>query len=149
MSWDVSLFKGPAGMKAISDLPRDYEVLTFDRAVAIAKISALFPGTVDFSNPSWGTVIGDGWSMEVNIGDNDVCSSMMLHIRGGGDPVTAALKIADALELTPIDCSSGDILTLEDNCFSKWRDYRDQVVVQSSPRSIFDRIAVWFRGGNT
>lgn len=146
MSWDVFLFQAPQGLRSISEMPNDYQPPKFERSRAVAVISALFPDGAEFSDPTWGHISGDGWSMEVSAGQDEASDGIMLHIRGGGDPVTAALAIANELGLLAIDCSSGEILTLENNCFNQWRAYRDQVIAASREPSLLERVRGWFRG---
>ena len=38
---------------------------------------------VDFSDPSWGVVDTDDFSIEIDIGSEPIVRSLMLHVRGG------------------------------------------------------------------
>jgi hypothetical protein len=147
LSWDVILVGAPARVRSTADFPKDYDPPRFERATAIARITELFPNAVDFSNPSWGVIDGDGWSMEVNIGKEETTQSFMLHVRGGGDPLPAIFQIADALGLRPLDCSSGELLSPDNPeaaCFKDWQAYRDQVMGREQTPTLLERVGRWF-----
>jgi hypothetical protein len=149
VSWDVVLLDAPQSINSAEEITADTEIIPFDRRAVIEKISARHPEAVDFSNPAWGHIAGDGWSIEVNIGDDDLCSSIMLHVRGAGDPVPGSLEIAGALGVRALDCSSGEFLSAkspEAASFAKWQAYRDQVVGASRTSSFWERIRSWLGG---
>lgn len=130
MSWDVVLLDAP-DVRSADDIAADTDIRPIKRSAVIEAVSGLFPGSADFSDTSWGRVDGDGWSIEVNIGDDEMRPSIMLHVRGAGDPVPAILQIAGALQLRALDCSTGDFLSAEQPekaSFERWQAYRDQVV---------------------
>jgi hypothetical protein len=58
----------------------------------------------DFSGPSSGMFSGDGFSIEISMGDSEIVQSIGLHVRGGDGAETAAeLKArgTSADQLTP------------------------------------------------
>lgn len=149
MSWDVDLLDAP-DVDCANDIAADSDIRPIKRSTVIEAVSGLFPGSADFSDPFWGRVDGDGWSIEVNVGDDEMCSSIMLHVRGAGDPVPAILQIAGALQLRALDCSTGDFLDAEapeNASFERWQAYRDQVVGKYEAQSLWTRLRRWlFRG---
>jgi hypothetical protein len=83
MGWDVFVQDLPQEAKNTSDIPPDFRPASIGkRSAIIEKIREVFP-TADFSDPSWGRIDGDDWSIEVNIGANEDCGGFALHIRGG------------------------------------------------------------------
>lgn len=45
------------------------------------KLSSAIP-EIDWSDPTWGDLDENGYSIEFNIGEDEPCDSVMLHIRG-------------------------------------------------------------------
>ena len=68
--------------------------------------------------------------MELNIGAQDPIERIMLHIRGGGDPVTTALRLTRLLGCRALDFSTGEFLTddVDGGSWEEFQDYRDQAV---------------------
>ncbi|ADD45989.1 hypothetical protein [Stackebrandtia nassauensis] len=131
MSWDVLLLRIPEGVTAIDQIPDDIPATPLgSRDDILAAISRVAP-EANLSDPTWGQLNGEDWSMEFNIGSDDPVDSVMLHIRGGGDDMENVMfGVAGALNCQVIDCSGGDVLTPE-NGSSGWRafqEYRDQVI---------------------
>ncbi|WP_306370316.1 hypothetical protein [Nocardiopsis sp. CC223A] len=132
MSWDVLLMRFPDDAVSVDDLTDDDPPPPIGPAAEVLdRIRAAFPG-VDLSDPTWGILQDeqDGWSMESGIGARDPVESIMLHIRGGGDPVTTARRLARLLDCRALDCSDGEFLSDEVGGES-WEDfqaYRDRVV---------------------
>jgi hypothetical protein len=57
------------------------------------KISQSLP-KVDWTDPAWGILDDNGWSIEFNHQTNGATESLMLHVRGGGDPISAIVKLS-------------------------------------------------------
>jgi hypothetical protein len=87
---------------------------------------------VDCSNPEWGRVEEDGFSIEINIEADEPIVSFAFHVRG--DSAAAAQAIAallDRLGFRVLDPQSPTGLFNADasgRSFERWRSYRDQVV---------------------
>ena len=131
MSWDIFAMDMPLGVRSVSEIPRDFRPGSLgSRSAVIAKIMQIVP-TADFSDPSWGRIEGDGWSIGVNIGKDEDCDSIALHVRGGEAAVGAVAGILDGLGIRAIDAQTGEFFVSGPaaiESFRKWRAYRDQVV---------------------
>lgn len=146
MSWDIHISDLPE-VQSISDIPEDFRPQSLgSRSALIAKIVDIFP-FADFSDPSWGIIDGDGWSIEINIGKDMECDGIMLHVRGKG-AVPAVAAIVDQLGLRAIDIQSGKFFQRDaaNESFNSWRSYRDSVVTSYAepaaikPRGLIDRL---------
>jgi hypothetical protein len=129
MSWDIHIQDFPAAAKMVADIPDDFRPQPIgSRADLIAKIRDVVP-SADFSNPEWGVFEGDGFSIEFQMGDEDVCDSISLMIRGGGSPTPLVAALLDRLQLRGIDCQSSEFFDVEAarESFGSWQRYRDQV----------------------
>jgi hypothetical protein len=131
MSWDIFVQDFPKDAASVADIPDDFLPKDVgDRSEIIAKISEVVP-EADFSNPTWGLIDGEDWSIEVNIGDSDTCSGIALHVRGGDEAIGVVDAVLRALGLRAIDSQTGDFFVAGPEAhasFSKWREYRDSVV---------------------
>lgn len=137
MSWDVLLMRFPDDAVSVEDLSEDDAPPPIGPvAEVLDRIRAAFPGA-DLSDPTWGILQDEdeGWSMELGIGAQDPVESVMLHIRGGGDPVTTARRLARVLDCRALDCSDGEFFSDEGGgeSWEEFQAYRDQVLGEAGP----------------
>ena len=86
MSWDIFVQEIPEDVKQISDMHEKYSKFKPSpigmRSEIIKKIKKVVP-EANFSDPSWGTIDGDGFSIEVNMGDKEECNGFAFHVGWG------------------------------------------------------------------
>jgi hypothetical protein len=108
MSWDLLLTKSSTGgadaskPTALGPLPE-----------VIARIQQSIP-EVDFTDPCWGMLEHDDVSIEFNMGSEEICAGIMLHVRGGGAPAIPITKLMKDLDLSAYDPQEDRELTLEE-----------------------------------
>lgn len=135
MSWDIFVQDLPTNAQSVRDIPDDFEPRPLgSRAEVVRRIHEVVP-SANFSDPSWGTFNGPGFSVEFNVGDADEVDAIALHVRGG-DP--AAGFVADLL----VRCGWRALDTASESGFfdpanvvesiRRWRAYRDQVLNSES-----------------
>jgi hypothetical protein len=133
MSWDIFVQDFPPEAKCLVEIPPDFKpALLGKRSLILEKIKEVAPNA-DFTEPSWGHIEGNGWSIEVNIGDEEDCSSFAFHVRGGDPAVGVVSAILKHLNLRAVDSESGDFFVAGPQAtesFSRWRTYRDFVVTK-------------------
>ncbi len=131
MSWDIFVQDFPADVKRLEEIPPDFKPASLGkRSLIIEKIKDVAP-TADFTNPAWGIIIGEGWSIEVNMSSEEDCKSFVFHVRGGDAAVCVVAAILQHLELRAADLQSSDFFVSGPRAiesFGKWRAYRDHVV---------------------
>ena len=89
MSWDIFVQDLPPDAESVADIPSDYQPKSLGpRDALIAKIREIVP-SADFSDPSWGHIEGERFSIEVNLGQASVVDSFAFHVRGGEEAVGA------------------------------------------------------------
>ena len=132
MSWDISIQDLPADAQSIDDIPQDYAPKPLGtRSELIARIQQILP-EADFSDPSWGMLNELDFSIEFNMGSEEVCDSIGLHVRGGGPAMATVARVLDHLKLRGIDCQAGDFFSIKaaEASFGGWQAFRDRVVGQ-------------------
>ena len=132
MSWDISVQDIP-NVQQIEDIPDDFRPEPLgQRDAVIASIRKLVP-EVDFNDPSWGRLEDERFSIEFNMGDAEVCTGFMLHVRGGDTAIGVIDHILRGLGRRAFDLSSGDFFRGESGqkSFAEWRAFRDRVLGES------------------
>lgn len=149
MSWDIH-FQDFPDVASIDEIPDDYVPKSIGtRSEIIERIKSAFP-QANFTEMGWGVIDGGEWSIEINVGEEEDCEGFMLHVRGGGDAITAVERIAEATGIRGIDIQTSQFFTPESamESFKVWQEYRDQAVsgvseplpVEPKKRSFFSRL---------
>jgi hypothetical protein len=133
MSWDIFVQDLPQEAKSIEDIPSTFKPRSIGRrSEIIERIKEVVPDA-DFANPAWGKIDGNGWSIELNMGDEEDCSSFAFHVRGDDAAAGIIAAILDHLRLRALDASRGDFFAPGEQAvasFRRWRQYRDHVAKQ-------------------
>jgi hypothetical protein len=131
MSWDIFVQDLPQEAKSVTDIPSTFRPASLgSRPGLIDRIKEVFP-TADFSDPSWGLIEGENWSIELNIGREEECRGFTLHVRGGNPAAGAVAAILQHLNLRALDSQTGGFFTADTEAiqsFEEWREYRDKVL---------------------
>jgi len=129
MSYDIFVQDLPDDAATFEDIPADFKPASIGRrSFIIARISKIVP-TADFSDPSWGIIEGDSWSIEVSMGADEECRGFALHVRGGAGALEVVATILQSLNLRALDPQAGGFFAraASKSSFSQWCAYRDQV----------------------
>ena len=62
----------------------------------------------DFSDPSWGVLEGDAFSVEISMGRDEIVEGIGLHVRGADAAAGVVGNVIAHLGLRAVDCSTGD-----------------------------------------
>lgn len=131
MSWDVMIFKLRGETPPSLDQLDESDLAPLGPAAEVrGGISALLLG-VDWSDPTWGQYLSDGYSIEFNVGNDDPIAHMMLHVRGGGDATAAIVSFARPLGWAALDCSTSEFLDLDNPSQEGWeafQAFRDRAI---------------------
>ncbi len=145
MSWDLYAQDFPP-VVSIEEIPEDFEGRSLgSRTEVIDKILTVLPDA-NFSDPSWGLLTRDGWSIEFNLGNDAECNGFSLYVRGGGpDAIVVVDSVLRAVGARGIDLQTSTFFTPETalESFGVWQNYRDQVVAEYAPapkRGFFSRL---------
>jgi hypothetical protein len=125
MSWDVLLLKSKIDTNDTNAQPESMG----HRDVLIEEFKRLSPN-VDFSDKSWGIYFDGQASIEINMGSNATIESIMLHMRGGGDPFGFMRATCDHFKWYALDCSTGqyiDFSSPPSDSWERWQKFRDKI----------------------
>ena len=129
MSWDVFVQDFP-DVGTLEEMPDDFEPKTIGkRQDVINKIKEVVP-FADFSDPSWGVIDTEFFSIELNMGDEEDISSFAFHVRGGSGGGACVAQILKHLGLNAVDSATGDFFDFDnpEYGFKKWKKYRDKCI---------------------
>jgi hypothetical protein len=131
MSWDNFVQDLPREATTTAEIPDAFRPKPIGpHAEIVKKIIEVIP-TANFANPAWGLIDGGGWSIEVNLGSDEICEGFALHVRGGDEAVGAVAEILARLDLRALDSQTGEFFEagpIALASFRKWRAYRDRSV---------------------
>lgn len=91
MSWDVILMNVPSNVRSISELEDELPILG-SKIEVLSILSSALP-SINLSDPTWGVMDGDNFSIEFSIGDKDPIQTIMLFVRGSDDAVRVIEKV--------------------------------------------------------
>jgi|SRR4029078_312584 len=125
MSWDIFIQHFPDGAKRVADVPDTFMPDPIGkRDDVIAKIRSVCP-QADFTDPTWGKVHADDYSLEMGLGDDDPVRNITLHARGSDGVLSHVSNIVRALGLRAIDSWTGEFFDSASagQSLARWRSY--------------------------
>lgn len=130
MSWDIMLLsKDPGPITGTMKVPP-----LGDAQFVRDQISKTLPG-VNWSDPAWGVLDGPGWSIEFNHRKFGLTEGLMLHVRGGGEPISAIVEICRNTGWVAFDIQEGALIDLKapsDKSWKEFQGYRDGISASMS-----------------
>jgi hypothetical protein len=131
MSWDIFVQDLPASAERVGDIPDDFRPRPVGRrSQIIERIIEIIPAA-DFSDPSWGRIDGEDWSIEISMGAQEECRGFAFHVRGGDAAADAVSAILRRLNLRALDSQTGEFFVANESSaesFRDWKKYRDEVL---------------------
>ncbi len=125
MSWDVLVQDFPMDAERIADVPDDFVPSSLgSRSNLIAKIQEVVP-FADFSDPSWGLLDGEDFSIEVSLGASEEVEGFAFHVRGSDTGAAVVADILEKLKLRAFDTTTGEFFNRQAaaSSLAKWREY--------------------------
>lgn len=125
MSWDIFIQQFPKDVRRVAEIPDSFQPEPIGRrADVIARIQTALPA-VDFSDTTWGILSGNGYEIELGLGDDDPLYSITLHVRGSDAVLPEITRILEALGLRAIDSWTGEFFdpSVAPHSLARWRSY--------------------------
>jgi hypothetical protein len=130
MSWDIFVQDIPVDAKTVDEIPDSFVPAPIgQRSNIIEEIQKIAP-FADFSDPAWGIIEGEDFSIEVNLGDNESVKDFAFHARGSDTAAGLISDILKHLNLRAFDSGTGDIFDHErvSAGLLLWRAYTNRVL---------------------
>ncbi len=128
MSWDIFIQNFPEGADRVSEIPDTFMAPPIgSRSEVMSKILGAMP-EVDFSDPAWGTLKADEYSIEFGLGDDELLYGLTLHVRGSDEVLPLVSRVLSALGLRAIDSWTGEFFdpTVAPMSLQRWRSYIEE-----------------------
>jgi hypothetical protein len=132
VSWDVFAQDLPADARCVDEIPNDFVPQPIGtRSEIIGKITEVAP-FADFSDPAWGNIEGEDFSIEVGMGDDEEVQCVAFFVRGSDVAAGLISQILTHLKLRALDSGTGEFFDHQNAAegLRRWRQYRDRIVDQ-------------------
>lgn len=129
MSWDLCV-QDWGGVKRLSEIPDDFEPQAIGmRSDLIKQIKEVEP-LVDFEDESLGELCTDQFTIEFNMGNEELVSAFMIHVRGNKLAISVIGVILDKLALQATDGKEDTFFDVEQSkeSFELWIDYKNKIL---------------------
>ena len=105
MSWDLHV-QDWGDVNSLDEIPDDFNPQAIGkRSEIIRKMKEVEP-TIDFSDPCWGKLDNEHFSIEFNMGDEEELYSFAMHVRGNELALPCIGNILAQLNLKAADGST-------------------------------------------
>jgi hypothetical protein len=132
MSWVIFVQDLPRDARTVDDIPDDFTPLPVGQRSDVIKAIQEIVTDADFTDRSCGKIEGDGYSIEVNLGDEELLDSFAFHVHGGARAPQVIAAILKRLGVRALDPGSEsgffEAGALSQESLEKWQSYRDKVV---------------------
>jgi len=132
MSWDLFVQDLPRDARTVDDIPDGFRPLPIGQRSDVIKAIQAVVSEADFTDRSWGKIEGDGYSIEINLGDEEVLNSFAIHVYGGGRAPQVVAAILRRLGVRALDPGSEsgffEAGASSQESFEKWQRFRNKVV---------------------
>lgn len=108
MSWDIFVQDYPKDATTIADVPGDFKPMPIGTRTDLIRQIKEAISDADFSDPSWGIIRRDDFSIEVNMGSDEQVLDIALHVRGSNAAASMVAIILHHLGLRAYDSGTGD-----------------------------------------
>jgi hypothetical protein len=129
MSWDVFIQDLPPDARSVKDIPDEFHAQSLGRRDdVVGRIRSVFPDA-DFSDPAWGRLQKEGYSVDISVGDNEDVTGVTLHVRGSDEAVGAVISLIDAIGGRGVDSWTGELFdqAIALHSIRRWRAYLEEI----------------------
>lgn len=124
MSWDVAIVKIKGPFRPIAEVDDgDYASIGSHTAV-VRAIRAEFPTAEWSKDKTHATFDGGDFSIEFDLSSVEDANTVVLNVRGGGDPIPTILKLTQANGWAAVDCSTSEFIDPANPSYEGWEGYK-------------------------
>jgi len=128
MSWDLFILNIPSDITTMDDVPKNHEFEPLGlRTTLSEKIISILPET-NFDDPTWGAYSTSTYQLEFSMGDDEICSGIMIHLRGDDQGLKCIDSLLNRLELRGVDMQTGQFFDLHiaHTSFKQFEVFKDR-----------------------
>ena len=129
MSWDLFV-QNWGNVNSFDEIPDDFEPQPLGkRSEIIAQIIKLEP-TANFTSPEWGVIENEHFTLEFNMGEDEILYSFVIHVNGDEFGLYCIDNLLRGLGLKAADGLSPNFFEVSQSkeSFDKWIEYRNQIL---------------------
>jgi hypothetical protein len=124
MSWDVAIVKINGPFRPIEEVDdADYLPLGSVQAV-IDAIGAAFPKAEWSDDQTQAIYDGGEYSIEFALQSIEEANTVVLNVRGSGDPIPQILNLTKANGWTAVDCATSEFIDPANPSYEGWEGYK-------------------------
>jgi hypothetical protein len=129
VSWDVLLLRLGPEITTIAELENEGGDPLGSTDDVRRLLADVLPA-LDLSDPAWAILESANYSIEFNIGTEEPCTAVMLHVRGLDDALEPIREVCSATGWRAFDCSDGELIDFKADPargLRAWREYQNRV----------------------
>ena len=129
MSWDLFV-QDWGSARTLEEIPDDFQPKPIGtRTKMVEQIKQAEP-TVNFEDESWGIIENDQFSIEFNMGPDELLNSFSIHVRGNELAIPCIGNILKYLNLRATDGSTPEFFDTNNAITSlqNWIEFRNKVL---------------------
>jgi hypothetical protein len=132
MSWDIFVQDLPTTARTIADIPDTFMPAALGKRSEIVQRIRAFAPTARFADPAWGTFEAPTFSVEFNLGSDELVQSFALHVRGDDAAAAFVSDLLARLGYRALDPQSASGLfepgQVAEASIRRWRKYLDEII---------------------
>lgn len=150
MSWDISIYSAKEPPSKVSELPDDWAPDPLGPTDEVRSRFLDGAPDIDWSDPTWGVLDRGAFSIEIDIGSDEICQTGVLHVRGGEDVVPVVESLSVDLGWYALDLTNEEWFHHSDDTgegLRKFNDYRDRAHQKPTKLGLMGTLLGLFKSG--
>lgn len=134
MSWDVLLMNAEGAPASVAEMTNAWRAKSMGSADEVRQQIRQALPEVNLTDLERGHLSGGGYSIRFRLPMSGEVDSIMLHIRGSGDALSAVIHLCKVNHWVALDTSTVAFINLDGPSSESWQEfqkYRDHVLKNS------------------
>lgn len=130
MGWEVIVLHAPPEVRDLSGFPADFRPVPLGAHASVLEAIREVVPDVEFSKPELGFITGEGFGMEVFLGEDDPVDTVMVKVVGGEGALEVVARIMERLGAQAFDIQTAERFepSAARASFGEWSAFRDRMV---------------------
>jgi hypothetical protein len=130
MSWDAVIFNKTGLPASFENLPDGWKPAPIGTPKEVkTQISEVIE--VDWSSPSYGTLVAEEFVIEFNLGKGPILDTIGLRVVGGGNPMPVLVGLCRSKDWALFDIRTSELIKTDQQATKSWgqfTEWRDRVM---------------------